>query len=69
VRFRIDTNVMRLYNGRRSFYGVITVGPWSFWLMRWDTALAPANRFRSGDMGWTWGRRDDRVPYRFGGGQ
>lgn len=53
----LTTHTMRLYNGRRSFYGALTMLGRTFWIQRWDTARAPRNRFRSGDMGWTWGSR------------
>ena len=57
MRFGVEFSVMRLYNGRRSFFAVFSFGRRSFWLQRWDTARSPRNRFRSGDMGWTWGKR------------
>lgn len=54
-------NSAKLYNGRRSFFAVFRCGSLRFWVMRWDTARAPKNRFRTGrgpqDMGWTWGTR------------
>lgn len=52
-------NVMRLYNGHRSVYVRVTVGPRSWWVQRWDVARTTGHRFlsRDGLMGWTWGVR------------
>ena len=43
--------------GRRSFYLTATLFGKTVWVMRWDTARSPKNRFRNGPMGWTWGKR------------
>ena len=53
----LRVHVMRLYNGRRSFYGAVVIGRRRLWLQRWDTARAPENRWRTRDgvMGWTGG--------------
>lgn len=44
------------FNHRRSLYICFTFGKTRFWIQRWDNERAPKNRFRSGDMGWSWGR-------------
>lgn len=37
MRIEVSANVMRLYNGRRSFYGSITIGSRHVFVSRWDT--------------------------------
>lgn len=57
---RLEVNSMTLrfapVVGRRTVFIVLQVGPWKWWLMRWDTERAPDNRFKTADglMGWTW---------------
>jgi hypothetical protein len=43
----VRVNVMRLYNGRRSFYLAITIGRRRYWVSRWDT-----DRVRPTDGAW-----------------
>jgi hypothetical protein len=59
MRLGIRANIMKLYNGHRSFYACLEVGKVALWLMRWDVARAPEGRLLSSDglMGWTCGRR------------
>ena len=57
MTFGVTCSSLKLYNGRRSFYFALHFGRRRLWCQRWDTARAPRNRFRSGDMGWTWGQR------------
>ena len=42
MRLDFDFNVMRLYNGRRSVWLSVTVGPWRWWLSRWDSVRVDA---------------------------
>lgn len=37
MRFRFEVNIMRLFNGHRSFFTVVQFGRRSYWLQRWDT--------------------------------
>lgn len=62
LSLNFNINVMKLYNGHRSFYINLTVCGHRIWVMRWDVSRTrPPQyhpRFLSADrlMGWTWGR-------------
>jgi hypothetical protein len=37
VELALRLNIMRLYNGRRSFYASLTIGRRRFFVSRWDS--------------------------------
>lgn len=57
LTFEINIHSYKLYNGYRSFYATVRLLGKRLWVMRWDTARAPANRLKTKDglMGWSWG--------------
>jgi hypothetical protein len=49
------SSVVFSFNGKRSLYVSVVIGRTRYWVQRWDNDRAPKNKFRNGDMGWSWG--------------
>lgn len=66
MRICLELSVMRLYNGRRSAWGAITIGRWCWWVSRWDTARVKGGvgawQWRRPEMTWYGGRRVEGAP-------
>jgi hypothetical protein len=58
MRFGLDVNLMRLFNGRLSVYLCVNLGRRRLWLQRWDAERQPRGLYEpSGAMTWAagWG--------------
>ena len=57
LEFRVSLNIMRLYNGKRSFYLALVLGSRRYWVQRWDLVRDSKARIIERDrlMSWSWG--------------